>query len=455
MQHDSARSLKLHVLFTVRRSLKVSEPCPYPPSSNPRPASRSRTCDLRSTADAIPSRARRATLSRSRRTSSRTGTTFFARSSATGTRALASGSESPLEPVGNDHWEGRFEASTLGRWQFTIEAWVDRYATLLDELDRKLAAGQSDLSSELSEAEALFGPGSGRRLARGRAQARREGPARQDVARASARGRRRAGARPLRSVVRALPAQLGRVQGRPEGAPAARRARLRRDLPAAHPSDRDDEPQGAEQRTHGREGRSGEPVGDRRAGGRPRCDPPRAGHAEGLRPARRGGAEARARDRARLRDPVLTRPPVAEGASGVVQPAAGRDAQVRREPAQALPGHLQRQLRLGGLARSVGGAAGRRPPLVPPRRAGLPRRQSAHEVGAVLGVADPRGARRVSRHGLLRRGLHAAGDDDHAREDRLQPVVHLLHVEEHEGRAHGVPADAARAGRRSTGRTSS
>ena len=214
-------------------------------------------------------------------------------------------------------------------------------------------------------------PRHGRRLARGRAQARREGPARQGVAPASPRGRRRAGARPLRSVVRALPAQLGRVQGRPEGAAAARRARLRRDLPAAHPSDRDDQPQGAEQRTRGREGRSGEPVGDRRAGGRPRCDPPRAGHAEGLRPARRGGAEARARDRARLRDPVLTRPPVAEGPSGVVQPAAGRDAEVRREPAQALPGHLQRQLRLRGLARPVGGAAGRRPPLVPPRRAGV------------------------------------------------------------------------------------
>jgi starch synthase (maltosyl-transferring) len=67
--------------------------------------------------------------------------------------------ERTLEPVGNDRWEGRFEASTLGRWQFTIEAWVDRYATLLDELDRKLAAGQTDLSGELSETEALFGPG--------------------------------------------------------------------------------------------------------------------------------------------------------------------------------------------------------------------------------------------------------------------------------------------------------
>jgi hypothetical protein len=37
---------------------------------------------------------------------------------------------------------------------------------------------------------------------------------------------------------------------------------------------------------------------------------------------------------------------VAAGPSRVVQPAARRHAQVRREPAQALPGHLQRQLRL-------------------------------------------------------------------------------------------------------------
>ena len=30
---------------------------------------------------------------------------------------------------------------------------------MLDELDRKLAAGQVDLASELAEAELLFGPG--------------------------------------------------------------------------------------------------------------------------------------------------------------------------------------------------------------------------------------------------------------------------------------------------------
>jgi len=68
--------------------------------------------------------------------------------------------EQPLEPVGNDRWEGSFEVTAPGRWQFTVEAWVDRYATLLDELDRKLAAGQKELEGELSEAEALFGPGS-------------------------------------------------------------------------------------------------------------------------------------------------------------------------------------------------------------------------------------------------------------------------------------------------------
>jgi starch synthase (maltosyl-transferring) len=67
--------------------------------------------------------------------------------------------ETPLEPVGNDRWEGSFEPDALGRWQFQVEAWVDRYATLLDEYDRKTGAGQTELGGELSELEALFGPG--------------------------------------------------------------------------------------------------------------------------------------------------------------------------------------------------------------------------------------------------------------------------------------------------------
>jgi starch synthase (maltosyl-transferring) len=67
--------------------------------------------------------------------------------------------ERPLHLLGNDRWAGDFEVDELGLWQFTIEAWVDRYATLLDELDRKIAAEHVDLTGETSEAEALFGPG--------------------------------------------------------------------------------------------------------------------------------------------------------------------------------------------------------------------------------------------------------------------------------------------------------
>lgn len=67
--------------------------------------------------------------------------------------------ESPLEPVGNDRWEGGFTPEALGRFELRVQAWVDPYATWLDEVDRKVAAGRSDLAGELSEGEALFGPG--------------------------------------------------------------------------------------------------------------------------------------------------------------------------------------------------------------------------------------------------------------------------------------------------------
>jgi len=67
--------------------------------------------------------------------------------------------ESSLEALGNDHWAGAFDVTELGRWQFTVEAWVDRGSTLLDELARKLEAEQVDLTGETSEIEALLGRG--------------------------------------------------------------------------------------------------------------------------------------------------------------------------------------------------------------------------------------------------------------------------------------------------------
>jgi starch synthase (maltosyl-transferring) len=68
--------------------------------------------------------------------------------------------EAPLEAVGNDHFEGWLEPDGLGRWEYRVQAWLDPYAGWLDEYDRKLAAGQTDLAGELSEGEALFGRGS-------------------------------------------------------------------------------------------------------------------------------------------------------------------------------------------------------------------------------------------------------------------------------------------------------
>ena len=67
--------------------------------------------------------------------------------------------EVALRARGNDWFEGAFVPDALGRWEFRIQAWVDPYASWLDEHDRKVAAGQEDLDGELSEGRALFGDG--------------------------------------------------------------------------------------------------------------------------------------------------------------------------------------------------------------------------------------------------------------------------------------------------------
>ena len=221
MQHDAAGSLKLHRLFEDRRSLKVTEPCPQPSAKQPPP--RIQIQDVRPQVDCgrYPVKATEGDSVDVSATIFKDGHDILravVRYRAAGSRKWL---ETPLEPLGNDRWAGSFRPAGLGRWQFTIEAWVDRYATLLDELDRKLAAGQTELAGELSEAEALFGPGEPGRVARRRGEAGREGPAREDVARQAARGRRRAAPRAVRRLVRALPPQLGRLQGRQEGAAAS------------------------------------------------------------------------------------------------------------------------------------------------------------------------------------------------------------------------------------------
>ena len=82
----------------------------------------------------------------------------------------------------------------------------------------------------------------------------------------------------------------------------------------------------------------------------------------------------------------------------MVPPPPRRHAEVRREPAQELPGHLQRELRLRGLARPLGGAAATSSPLWVDRGVRVFRVDNPHTKPLrVLGVADRRRPRATTR----------------------------------------------------------
>jgi starch synthase (maltosyl-transferring) len=53
-----------------------------------------------------------------------------------------------------DRFEGSFRLDRIGRWQFTVEAWPDSFATWRSELEKKLHAGQ-DVHLELLEGAAI------------------------------------------------------------------------------------------------------------------------------------------------------------------------------------------------------------------------------------------------------------------------------------------------------------
>jgi starch synthase (maltosyl-transferring) len=65
--------------------------------------------------------------------------------------------EAPMEPLGTDRWRGSFVIDRCGRWQFRVDAWVDRVATFQDELRRRIEGGQTELASELAEGAQLLG----------------------------------------------------------------------------------------------------------------------------------------------------------------------------------------------------------------------------------------------------------------------------------------------------------
>ncbi|HUE70612.1 MAG TPA: alpha-1,4-glucan--maltose-1-phosphate maltosyltransferase [Pirellulaceae bacterium] len=64
------------------------------------------------------------------------------------TEAEQAWSECDLEPLPNDWWRGSFVVSQLGHYFFTLEAWVDRFATWRRDLRKRVDAGQ-DVSIDL------------------------------------------------------------------------------------------------------------------------------------------------------------------------------------------------------------------------------------------------------------------------------------------------------------------
>jgi starch synthase (maltosyl-transferring) len=56
--------------------------------------------------------------------------------------------ETPMEPLINDRWRGSFAVNELGRYRYTIMAWVDQFKSWRKDLAKKLQAGQ-EVSIEL------------------------------------------------------------------------------------------------------------------------------------------------------------------------------------------------------------------------------------------------------------------------------------------------------------------
>ncbi|MCJ8501961.1 alpha-1,4-glucan--maltose-1-phosphate maltosyltransferase [Desulfatitalea alkaliphila] len=62
--------------------------------------------------------------------------------------------QTAMTPLGNDRWEGRFRVDGPGEYEYTVRAWVDRFATWSGRLRQRMAAGQ-DPSLDLTEMAAL------------------------------------------------------------------------------------------------------------------------------------------------------------------------------------------------------------------------------------------------------------------------------------------------------------
>ena len=268
----------------------------------------------------------------------------------------------------------------------------------------------------------------------------------------------RPAARAVRVLVRVLPPlDRRRARRRPAGAGATgaarhlprrrraprlrRRPGLRRRLPAADPPDRRGQPQGPEQHPGRRAVGRRLAVGDRlaRTAGTTRSTPSSARWTTSRRSSRRAselGMEV-ALDFALQAAP--DHPWVTEHPEWFTTKPDGTIAYAENPPKKyqdIYPINFDNDP--DGPLRRV---PARRRALDRRRRQDLPGRQPAHQAAELLAVADRRGQGDPPRRAVPRRGLHPAGDDARAGQDRLPPVLHVLHLAQRRKRgARGVRA---------------
>ena len=381
------------------------------------------------------------------------------------TGAATAWEELSMAPLGNDRFEAWIVPDRLGRLEYDVVGWIDHLESWRRGVVKKIDAGV-DVSVELLTGAGLLADVleravsldddhslSDHRLVKAlRAQllagdhstldddhwtdvfartSLREPTGRLDTPHAR-RCRPPAGSH--RRLVRVLSPLECRRDTATNAARLDRPARprrcdgVRRRLSATDPSDRALAPEGPQRDDIARARRRRQPVGDRLRGRRPHgCQSGPRDHRRRHR-LRIGVPRPRHGTGTRHRVPVLSRSPVGDRAPRVVRETGRRQHPVRREPAQEVPGHLSDRLRVRRLAEPVGSVGRRHPLLDRARGADVPRRQPSHQGLCVLGVGSRFDPQRVPRHGLPRRGIHPSPGDGAPRQDRVQPVVHVLRV---------------------------
>ena len=397
----------------------------------------------------------------------------------------------PMQALVNDRFAGSFTATQVGRWEYSVEGWVDHFETWRRDLRKRKAAGQ-DLSLEFLRGEQLAKE----------AAARANGEESRWLAQWATRiadtaldPEQRYGAAldaSLSALVRRypdldllarhepwLPLTVDRERARystwyelfprscaPEPGrhgtlrdvaarlPELAEHGLRRAVSPADPSHRRDQPQGRQQRRHRPARRARQPLGHRlEATAATRACIPQLGTLDDLRFLVAEASAPRHRAGTGHRLSVQPGPSLCSRAPGVV-PASGPTA--RSSTPRIRPRSTRTSIRSTSSPRewrelwlelkSVLRLLDR------PGRAHLPRRQPAHQALRVLGMGDRRGQARAPRRHLPVRGLHPAQGDAPAGQARVHPVLHLLRLAQH---ARGAEASTSPSSRRAQGASTS